>query len=53
MRNLLAGEWTKAWTGRGWLILAGCGVLMSVLGSLGYASEGPRPSRRAPWTGPP
>ncbi|GAQ62857.1 ABC transporter permease [Streptomyces scabiei] len=40
MRNLLAGEWTKAWTGRGWLILAGCGVLMSVLGSLGYASEG-------------
>ncbi|MEU1186924.1 ABC transporter permease [Streptomyces sp. NPDC005859] len=40
MRNLLAGEWAKAWTGRGWLILAGCGVLMSLLGALGYASQG-------------
>ncbi|MDX2762761.1 ABC transporter permease [Streptomyces europaeiscabiei] len=40
MRNLLAGEWAKAWTGRGWLILVGCGVLMSLLGALGYASQG-------------
>ncbi|MDX2527920.1 ABC transporter permease [Streptomyces europaeiscabiei] len=40
MRNLLAGEWAKAWTGRGWLILVGCSVLMSLLGALGYASQG-------------
>ncbi|MFI2431560.1 ABC transporter permease [Streptomyces sp. NPDC018693] len=40
MRNVLAGEWMKAWTGRTWLILAATGIFMSLLTSFGYASQG-------------
>ncbi|RSS57985.1 ABC transporter permease [Streptomyces sp. WAC07061] len=40
MRNVLAGEWMKAWTGRTWLILATAGIFMSLLTCFGYASTG-------------
>ncbi|MCX5376681.1 ABC transporter permease [Streptomyces sp. NBC_00091] len=40
MRNVLAGEWMKAWTGRTWLILASTGIFMSLLTCFGYASQG-------------
>ncbi|KOT80914.1 hypothetical protein ADK70_27070 [Streptomyces rimosus subsp. pseudoverticillatus] len=39
MRDLLSAEWMKAWVGRTWLVLAGSGAFMSLLASLGYASE--------------
>ncbi|MEV7545209.1 ABC transporter permease [Streptomyces sp. NPDC089915] len=40
MRNVISGEWMKAWTGRTWLILASAGIFMSLLTSFGYASQG-------------
>ncbi|MFG2311289.1 ABC transporter permease [Streptomyces sp. NPDC048566] len=40
MRNVLAGEWMKAWTGRTWSVLAATGVFMSLLTCFGYASQG-------------
>ncbi|MFD7028523.1 ABC transporter permease [Streptomyces sp. NPDC059917] len=40
MRNVLAGEWMKAWTGRSWLILLSAGIFMSLLTCFGYASSG-------------
>ncbi|GHC51257.1 ABC transporter permease [Streptomyces cinnamoneus] len=39
MRDLLPAEWMKAWAGRTWLICAASGSFMSLLASLGYASD--------------
>ncbi|WP_329196458.1 MULTISPECIES: ABC transporter permease [unclassified Streptomyces] len=40
MRNLVPGEWMKAWTGRTWLVLASAGIFMSLITCFGYASQG-------------
>ncbi|MCJ1678472.1 ABC transporter permease [Streptomyces sp. APSN-46.1] len=40
MRNVISGEWMKAWTGRTWLVLASAGIFMSLLTCFGYASTG-------------
>jgi len=40
MRDLVAAEWRKAWTGRSWLVLLCCGTFMCLITSFGYASQG-------------
>ncbi|MGW0184971.1 ABC transporter permease [Streptomyces sp. NPDC003362] len=39
MRNVIAAEWRKAWTGSAWWLLPLCGVFLSVLASSGYAAQ--------------
>lgn len=39
MRDVIAAEWRKAWTGHAWWALALVGVVLSVLASSGFAVE--------------
>ncbi|MFB7741219.1 ABC transporter permease [Streptomyces sp. NPDC056132] len=40
MRDVMAGEWAKAWSGKAWWLPAAFGILMSFMASLGYATQG-------------
>ncbi|GCD44724.1 ABC transporter permease [Streptomyces paromomycinus] len=40
MSSVIAGEWRKAWTGRAWWVPAAIGIFMSLLASLGFATQG-------------
>ncbi|MEV8535708.1 ABC transporter permease [Streptomyces sp. NPDC051211] len=39
MRNVIAAEWSKAWTGRAWWILALIGVFLGVLAGTGFVAQ--------------
>ncbi|MGW6542734.1 ABC transporter permease [Streptomyces massasporeus] len=39
MRNVVAAEWSKAWTGRAWWTLAVIGVFLGFLASTGYVAQ--------------
>ncbi len=39
MRDVTAAEWRKAWTGHAWWLLAAFGVFLSLLASVGFATQ--------------